>query len=67
MAQNGGTEPELRNALRLYTRVEMELMKSQKYILILSWGELPCPVIMCVIRIMQEFSFIYFTQTAEFQ
>lgn len=67
MAQNGGTEPELRNTLRLYTRVEVELVKSQKYILILIWGELPCPVIMCVIRIRQEFSFIYFTEAAEFQ
>lgn len=64
--RSGGTEPEWKNAVRLYARAEVEWTKSQKYILILNWrGELPCPVITCVIIIRQEFSFMYFEQAAE--
>lgn len=66
MAQNGATEPEWKNAVRLYTRAEVEWTESQKYILVLNWrGELPCPVIISVIIIKQEFSFMYFKQAAE--
>jgi len=61
-----GTEPERKNAVRLYTRAEVEWTKSQNYILLLNCrGELPCPVIVCVIIIRQEFSFMYFKRDTE--
>lgn len=63
MAQNGVTEPGWKNEARLYAKVEVEWIKSQKDVRILR--EVQCPVILCVIIVRQELSFTYFKQAAE--
>lgn len=46
----------------LRIRVEVEWIKGQKCVLIRSWEEWPSPIIMCSSIIMQEFSFLHFTE-----